>query len=149
MSASSAASVIDPPHRPARLGEMLIDRRQIEQEDLERALEIQKERSDKLGKILVDLGFIAMRDVLAALSEQLGIPLATLEEPPPAAAEIEGLSPRSTDRPRRLPRSRGCRRGSCGNANLFRWRSTIRQSPWRWPTRWISRPSPRCGAFAG
>jgi general secretion pathway protein E len=94
MSASSAASVIDPPQRPARLGEMLIDRGQIEQEDLERALEIQKERSDKLGKILVDLGFIAMRDVLAALSEQLGVPLAALDGPPPSAPEIEGLSPR-------------------------------------------------------
>src|SRR6266851_7326 len=94
MSASSAASVLDPPHRPARLGEMLIERRQIEQEDLDRALEIQKERSDKLGKILVDLGFIAMRDVLAALSEQLGVPLAALDGPPPSAPEIEGLSPR-------------------------------------------------------
>jgi len=94
MSASSAASVLEPPRRPARLGEMLIERRQIEREDLDRALEIQKERSDKLGKILVDLGFIAMRDVLAALSEQLAVPLATLDEPPPSAPEIEGLSPR-------------------------------------------------------
>jgi general secretion pathway protein E len=94
MSASSAASVIDPPRRPARLGEMLIERGQIAQEDLDRALEIQKERSDKLGKILVDLGFIAMRDVLAALSEQLAVPLAMLDGPPPSAPEIEGLSPR-------------------------------------------------------
>src|SRR5579864_270530 len=94
MSASSAASVIDPPRRPARLGEMLIERGQIAQEDLDRALEIQKERSDKLGKILVDLGFIAMRDVLAALSEQLGVPLAPLDGPPPSAPETEGLSPR-------------------------------------------------------
>jgi len=94
MSASSAASMIDLPRRPARLGEMLMERRQIEREDLDRALEIQKERSDKLGKILVDLGFIAMRDVLAALSEQLGVPLAALDGPPPAAPELEGLSPR-------------------------------------------------------
>ena len=73
---------------------MLMERRQIAQEDLDRALEIQKERSDKLGKILVDLGFIAMRDVLAALSEQLGVPLAVLDGPPPSAPELEGLSPR-------------------------------------------------------
>ena len=94
MSASSAPVVVDAPRRPARLGEMLIERRQIEREDLDRALEIQKERGDKLGKILVDLGFIAMRDVLAALSEQLGVALATLEEPPPASQEIQGFSPR-------------------------------------------------------
>jgi general secretion pathway protein E len=94
MSASSAPLVADQPRRPARLGEMLVERRQIEREDLERALELQKERGDKLGKILVDLGFIALRDVLAALSEQLGVPLASLEEPPPASPEIQGLAPR-------------------------------------------------------
>ena len=77
-----------------RLGEMLIDRRLIEPEDLDRALEIQKERGEKLGKILVDLGFVAMRDVVAALAEQLSVPLAALDQAPPAAAELEGLSAR-------------------------------------------------------
>ena len=80
--------------RSLRLGEMLIARRQIQPEDLDRALELQKERGDKLGKILVDMGFIALRDVLAALSEQLAVPLVTLDGPPPAAPEIEGLSAR-------------------------------------------------------
>jgi general secretion pathway protein E len=94
MSPSSSPVLVDEPRKPARLGEMLIERRQIEREDLDRALEIQKERGDKLGKILVDLGFIAQRDVLAALSEQLATPLAALDTPPPSAPEIEGLSPR-------------------------------------------------------
>ena len=58
-----------------RLGEILIERRLITQEDLDRALELQRERGDKLGKILVDLGFIAMRDVLSRLSEQLQVPV--------------------------------------------------------------------------
>src|SRR5262249_36119214 len=77
-----------------RLGEILIERHLIEPEDLERALELQRERGDKIGKILVDMGFIAQRDVLAALSEQLGVPLAALDTPPPAAPEIDGLSAR-------------------------------------------------------
>ena len=52
-----------------RLGEMLIERKLITAEELDQALEIQKERTaDKVGKILVDLGFVAQRDVLAALS---------------------------------------------------------------------------------
>ncbi len=93
MSVSSAPMLVDEPRRPMRLGEMLIERRHITQEDLDRALEIQRERGDKLGKILVDLGFIAMRDVLAALSQQLGIPLAALDAPP-NSAEIQGISPR-------------------------------------------------------
>jgi general secretion pathway protein E len=77
-----------------RLGEMLVARGLIEPEDLEKALEIQRERGEKLGKILVDLGFVATRDVLAALSEQLGVPLASIEGPPPVTPETEGLSPR-------------------------------------------------------
>ncbi len=77
-----------------RLGEILVSRRLIEPEDVERALEIQRERGEKIGKILVDLGFVASRDVLAALSDQLGVPLVTLEGPPPAVPETEGIAPR-------------------------------------------------------
>jgi len=78
-----------------RLGELLIERRQITQEDLDRALELQRERGgEKLGKILVDLGFIAARDVLSALAEQLQVPLLTLDGPPAVSPETETLSPR-------------------------------------------------------
>ena len=86
-----------------RLGEILIERQKIEAEDLERALELQQERGDKLGKILVDMGLIAQRDVLAALSDQLGIPLMTVEGPPPAAPELEGLSERFLRQSRAFP----------------------------------------------
>jgi len=82
---------------------MLIERRLIEPEDLEKALEIQRERGDKIGKILVDLGFVAMRDVLAALSEQLEVPLAAIDGPPPATPETERLSPRFMRQSRFLP----------------------------------------------
>ena len=103
MSTATSPPPAAPRARVLRLGEMLIERRQIEPEDLERALELQKERGDKLGKILVDMGFIALRDVLAALSEQLGIPLATLDSPPPATPEIEGLSARFMRQSRFFP----------------------------------------------
>jgi len=71
-----------------------MERKLITQEDLDRALELQKDRGDKLGKALVDLGFIAMRDVLAALSDQLGVPLISIEGPPAVSPETETLSPR-------------------------------------------------------
>jgi len=77
-----------------RLGEILIERRLLSEDDLERALELQRERGDKLGKILVDLGFVAHREVLNALSAQLDVPLITLDGPPAASPEIEALSPR-------------------------------------------------------
>jgi general secretion pathway protein E len=89
-----------------RLGEILIQRKLITPEDLERALELQKERGDKIGKTLVDMGFIAMRDVLAALSEQLEVPLVSIDGPPFVSTETEALSPRFLRQFRCLPMSR-------------------------------------------
>ncbi len=86
-----------------RLGEILIERKLITEEDLERALELQKERGDKIGKTLVDMGFIAMRDVLAALSDQLGVPLVSIDGPPAVSTETEALSPRFLRQFRCLP----------------------------------------------
>ncbi len=74
-----------------RLGEILISRQMIEQEDLERALEIQRDRSDRLGKIMVDMGLLAQRDLLLVISEQLGVPMAVIGEPP-AIPETEGIA---------------------------------------------------------
>ena len=89
-----------------RLGEILIERRLITQEDLDRALELQRERTDtndKLGKILVDLGFISARDVLSALADQLRVPLLTIEGPPAISPETESLSPKFLRQFRCLP----------------------------------------------
>jgi general secretion pathway protein E len=86
-----------------RLGEILIGRKLLEQDDLERALELQKERGDKLGKILIDLGFIAARDLLTALSEQLGVPLVAVDQPPPVAPEIDLIPPRFMRQCRFIP----------------------------------------------
>jgi len=89
-----------------RLGEILIERKLISSEDLERALELQKERGDKIGKTLVDMGFIAMRDVLAALAEQWEVPLVTIDGPPAVSPETEALSPRFLRQFRCLPLTR-------------------------------------------
>jgi general secretion pathway protein E len=86
-----------------RLGEILIERRLITSEDLDRALELQRERGDKLGKILIDLGFVAMRDVLTALAEQLQVPLLTIDGPPAVSPETETLTPKFLRQFRCLP----------------------------------------------
>src|SRR5579872_4305748 len=86
-----------------RLGEILIQKHLITGEDLDRALELQRERGDKLGRILVDLGFVATRDVLAALSEQLQMPLLSIEGPPAVSPETETLSPKFLRQFRCLP----------------------------------------------
>jgi len=86
-----------------RLGEILMARGKIEAEDLERALELQRERGDKIGKIFVDMGLLAQRDMLAALSDQLGIPLVAVDSEPPSAPEIDGLSQRFLRQSRAFP----------------------------------------------
>ena len=78
----------------ARLGEMLIAKGLLDTADLEQALELQKERGDKLGKILVDLGFVAPKDVLTTLSEQLQVPLVTPNEFPSVLPELDRLTPK-------------------------------------------------------
>src|SRR5690242_13970259 len=63
------------------LGQLLLDRGFVSEDDLKNALALQQERRDKLGRILIDLGYVAERDVLSVLSEQLKIPLFKGEYP--------------------------------------------------------------------
>ena len=77
-----------------RIGEMLIEKGVLAQDDLDRALELQKERGDKLGKILTDLGFVAPREVLLALSRQLDIPLVSGQDFPSVLPDLERITPR-------------------------------------------------------
>lgn len=77
-----------------RLGELLVQKKMLDPAELDKALAIQASRPEKLGRILVDLGFVAARDVLGALSEQLGMPIATAADYPDVTPEIEGLAPR-------------------------------------------------------
>src|SRR5262245_17590639 len=70
------------------LGLLLRERGLISEEDLNNALALQKERPDKLGRILIDLGYVAEREVISALSDQLKIDIFTGEYP---AVPIEPL----------------------------------------------------------
>ncbi len=63
------------------LGGLLQERDLISDEDLNNALSLQAERSDRIGKILTDLGFVSERDVLSVLSEQIDVPLFSGEYP--------------------------------------------------------------------
>ncbi|MBC8167749.1 MAG: Flp pilus assembly complex ATPase component TadA, partial [Bryobacteraceae bacterium] len=89
--------------RPMRIGEILLSRGVVSAEDLDRALELQKERGEKLGRILVDSGFCATRDLLAALADQLGVRLVAIDGPPAISPETEKLSPRFLRQSRCLP----------------------------------------------
>ena len=56
------------------LGEILIQRKRITREQLEGALQIQKQKGGFIGEILVDLGALDERDIVVALVIQCGLP---------------------------------------------------------------------------
>ncbi|MGA2075775.1 MAG: type II secretion system ATPase GspE [Terriglobia bacterium] len=56
------------------LGQLLVERGLLPEDDLQKALQLQRERKGRLGKILLDLGYLSQQDLLMVLSEQLGIP---------------------------------------------------------------------------
>lgn len=61
------------------IGELLLRTSRITQEQLERALKSQKEKGGKIGKILIDMGYVSEDDILHALSQGFDVPLVDLE----------------------------------------------------------------------
>lgn len=57
-----------------QLGELLIERGVINQGQLEKALNVQKERGGLIGEVLVELGFVKEVDIAQALTAQYGFP---------------------------------------------------------------------------
>jgi general secretion pathway protein E len=82
--------------QPRRLGDILIARGKLDPQNLERALRLQEGegRREKIGLILGRLGLVSARDLAEALSERLGIPVATAQEFP----EIPILEDQVSDR---------------------------------------------------
>lgn len=56
------------------LGEMLIEKNIITEEQLKEALQIQRNTGERLGRILINLGYATERDITNMLEAQLGIP---------------------------------------------------------------------------
>jgi len=63
-----------------RIGDLLIDREIITQQQLDNALKEQRTSGQKLGRTLIDLGYITEKDILDALSAQMKIPHVDLEQ---------------------------------------------------------------------
>jgi len=69
------------PQGPKKLiGQILLEKGVISQEQLDEALNVQKNTTEQIGRILTDLGHVTERDVLRAHAEQLGIPFLELDE---------------------------------------------------------------------
>jgi type IV pilus assembly protein PilB len=66
-------SDVDPQPGPTALGAMLRDRGLVTDDQLSAAIARQKKTGQRLGHILVELGFVSPDAVLEALSQQLGV----------------------------------------------------------------------------
>ncbi len=62
-----------------RIGEILIRVSALSEQQLKRALDFQKQEGGLLGEILLRLGYVVEMDIVAALTEQYGIPYLPLE----------------------------------------------------------------------
>ncbi len=63
-----------------RLGELLLDAKQISERDLFQALTEQKKYGDKLGKAIVRLGLLSEKEIIDTVSRQLNIPIINMNE---------------------------------------------------------------------
>ncbi len=62
----------------SRLGDILVARNLVSQQKIDEALKLQDKLGKRMGRILIDKGWVAENDVLRALSEQLGVPFVRL-----------------------------------------------------------------------
>jgi type IV pilus assembly protein PilB len=62
-----------------QLGELLIEDKIIDKQQLDMALGIQKEKGGLIGEILVELGFVKEEDIAKALTMQYGFPYLPLD----------------------------------------------------------------------
>lgn len=62
------------------LTELLIDEKMVTERQLQRALELQKKSNDRLEKILVQLGFLAEKDITEIIGRQMGVAFVDLSE---------------------------------------------------------------------
>lgn len=66
------------PRKKVRLGDLLIEHNLISQAQLEQALAEQKSSGQKLGRVLIDDGYVTEDQILETLSKQLKIPFVDL-----------------------------------------------------------------------
>ncbi len=74
------------------IGQVFLERGLIDEEELRTALNLQSESREKLGKLLVDLGYVSEKDCLALVSEHLNIPSITGTDYPAVAVPESALT---------------------------------------------------------
>jgi len=87
-----------------RLGEILVERGKLDANNLERALRLQAgDQQERIGALLTRIGMTAERDVIEALSFQLGLPIVQVSEYPELPILEERIALRFIKESRFLP----------------------------------------------
>jgi len=93
-----------------RIGELLIENNLITEDQLNEALEVQRNSSELIGKIMVNLGFVTELDVLKMLAIQLGVPFVDLSRMKIMPQIAKSLPPHVAQRHKVIPVSKDKRR---------------------------------------
>jgi hypothetical protein len=64
------------------IGQVFLERGLVDEEELRTALNLQAESREKIGKLLVDLGYVSEKDCLEVVSEHLSVPTVRVGEYP-------------------------------------------------------------------
>jgi type IV pilus assembly protein PilB len=64
----------------AKLGELLVHNRLISEDQLKKAIELQRKENGRLGSNLVKLGFVSEEELISFLSRQYGVPAINLSD---------------------------------------------------------------------
>ena len=86
-----------------RLGDILIDCNLINQDQLKKALEFQREKGFKLGVALIELGLVTEDDIIWALGNQLNISFIHLNPDIVSRDVIRTLTPEFAREHRMIP----------------------------------------------
>jgi general secretion pathway protein E len=64
------------------IGQVFLERSLIDEEELRTALNLQADSREKIGKLLVDLGYVSEKDCLAVVSEHINVPAISASDYP-------------------------------------------------------------------
>lgn len=76
-----------------RLGEILLERRSISYRKLQRGLEVARETRQRLGDVLMELGYVSEEEIARCLAEQYGFPYQDLSQVNPDHRALELITP--------------------------------------------------------
>ena len=62
-----------------QLGELLVERGLIKADQLQHALEVQKDKGGLIGQVIVDLGYVSEEAIAQAITAQYGFPYLPME----------------------------------------------------------------------